>query len=90
MRGELIREKLRRGERVYGTHVCSLGNPLAARFQDTFHAFKAQLEAFVRYLRTGELPFAFEQTAELMKIIIAGICSREGSGRTVMFSEIAA
>ena len=71
-------------------NVCGTAGALAARFQDTFHAFKAQLEAFVRYLRTGELPFVFDQTVELMKIIIAGIRSREESGRTVMLSEIAA
>lgn len=33
MRGELIREKLHRGERVYGTHVCSLTNPLTAKME---------------------------------------------------------
>jgi 4-hydroxy-2-oxoheptanedioate aldolase len=33
MRGELIRERLHRGERVYGTHVCSLTNPLSAKMQ---------------------------------------------------------
>ena len=33
MRGELIRERLHNGRRVYGTHVCSLTNPLAARMQ---------------------------------------------------------
>lgn len=31
MRGEIIREKLHRGDRVYGTHVCSLMNPLHAK-----------------------------------------------------------
>jgi 2-keto-3-deoxy-L-rhamnonate aldolase RhmA len=31
MRGEILREKLRKGERVYGTHVVSLGNPIAAK-----------------------------------------------------------
>ena len=63
---------------------------LAARFADTFHAFKAQLAAFVEYLRTGELPFPFDETVELMKIIIAGIRSREEGGRRVMLSEIEA
>jgi len=31
MRGELVREKLHRGGRVYGTHICSLMNPVAAK-----------------------------------------------------------
>jgi len=33
MRGEMIREKLHRGERVYGTHVCSLTNPITAKIE---------------------------------------------------------
>jgi len=31
MNGEMIRQKLVSGERIYGTHVASLGNPIAAR-----------------------------------------------------------
>jgi predicted dehydrogenase len=70
---------------VYGTR-----GALAARCQDTFFAFKAQLVAFVEYLRTGNPPFPFDQTAEMMKIIIAGIRSREQGGRRVPLSEIQA
>ncbi|MBN1491907.1 MAG: Gfo/Idh/MocA family oxidoreductase [Phycisphaerae bacterium] len=61
---------------------------LGAQFKDTFSAFKAQLVAFVEYLRTGGEPFAFDETVELMKIIIAGIRSRDEAGRTVNLSEI--
>ena len=68
---------------LYGTK-----SALAARFTDTFFAFKAQLVAFVHYLRTGQLPFAFEQTVEMMKIIIAGIRSRESAGRRGALTEI--
>ncbi len=68
---------------VHGTQ-----GSLSAAFEDTFYAFKTQLVAFVEYLRTGRPPFGFDQTVELMKIIIAGIRSREQSGRTVMLSEI--
>jgi hypothetical protein len=68
---------------LYGTK-----GAITERFQDTFYAFKAQLVAFVEYLRTGGLPFPFPQTVELMKIIIAGIRSREEAGRTVMLDEI--
>ena len=70
---------------VFGTQ-----GSLTARFSDTFFAFKSQLVAFVHYLRTGELPFEFSQTVELMKVIIAGIRSREESGRTVALTEIVA
>ena len=33
---------------------------------DSFWAFRRQLEAFVDYLRTGELPFPFAETVELI------------------------
>ena len=52
-----------------------------ARFSDTFFAFKAQLAAFVDYLRTGARPFPFAETVELMKLVIAGIRSRGEGGR---------
>ena len=58
------------------------------KFENTFFSFKSQLVEFVKYLRTGKLPFEFTQTVELMKIIIAGIRSREESGRTVLLTEI--
>jgi len=61
---------------------------LGAQFKDTFTAFKAQLVAFVEYLRTGVPPFPFEQTVEMMKIIIGGIRSRRENGRPVYLSEI--
>lgn len=61
---------------------------LSTKFADTFYAFRAQLVAFVDYLRTGKPPLPFEQTVELMKIIIAGIRSREENGRRVELSEI--
>ncbi len=60
----------------------------SARFTDSFSAFKAQLEAFVSYLRTGRRPFPFEQTAELMRLLIAAIKSRAGDGRRVAIAEL--
>ncbi len=68
---------------VYGTQ-----GSLTARFHDTFFAFKSQLVAFVQYLRTGQPPVEFSQTVELMKVIVAGLRSREQSGRTVPLTEI--
>lgn len=68
---------------VYGTEGAD-----RAIFQDTFSAFKTQLEAFVHYLRTGESPFPFEETIEQMKIIIAGLRSRDESGKTIHLKEI--
>jgi len=68
---------------IYGTK-----GAMNVGFKDTFFSFKAQLVAFVNYLRTGELPFPFAETVELMKIVIAGIRSRQQSGRTVLLDEI--
>ena len=77
---------------MYGAFGCmglhGTRGTITVRFKDTFFAFKSQLVAFVDYLRTGTLPFPFEQTVELMKIIIAGIRSRDESGREVMLAEI--
>ncbi len=68
---------------IYGTK-----GSIAEHSRDTFYAFKTQLVSFIDYLRTGRLPFAFEETVEMMKIIIAGIRSREENGRKVALSEI--
>lgn len=59
-----------------------------AFFSDTFYAFKAQLAAFINYLRTGCRPFPYEETAELMQIVVAAIRSLEQGGREVMLDEI--
>jgi hypothetical protein len=77
---------------LYGAFGCldlhGTTGSLSARFEDTLFAFKRQLETFIRYLRTGTEPFAFDETVELMKIIIAGIRSREEDGRRVCLTEI--
>jgi predicted dehydrogenase len=58
--------------------------------RDTFYMFKAQLDAYVSFLRTGERPFPWSETEELMKMLVAGIVSREEGGREVLLSEILA
>ncbi|MBR2861674.1 MAG: Gfo/Idh/MocA family oxidoreductase [Clostridia bacterium] len=55
---------------------------------DSYYGFKKQLDLFVHYLRTGEEPFPFEETIELMKLVIGGLRSREEGGREVLLSEI--
>ena len=55
---------------------------------DSFYSFKKQLEQFVRFLRTGEEDHPFSDTVEMTRILIAGIRSREESGRRVYLSEI--
>lgn len=55
---------------------------------DSYYAFKKQLDLFVEWLRTGKEPVPFEHTVELMKLVIAGLRSREEGGREVFLSEI--
>jgi predicted dehydrogenase len=68
--------------------LCGTDGNAQTSFTDTFFSFKAQLEAFIRYVKTGERPFPFAETAELMKIIIAGTRSREDGCREVLLDEI--
>ena len=56
--------------------------------KDAFYSFKTQLEAFVQYLHTGTRPFPYEETEELMRMIIAGIHSREQGGAEVLLKDI--
>lgn len=69
--------------------LCGTEGHAFARHQDTFYSFKTQLQSFIDYLRTGVAPFPFEETIELMKLVIAGIRSREQGAREVELAEIA-
>jgi len=69
--------------------LCGTAGHAQVTMKDTFYAFKSQLAEFIRYLRTGTRPFAFDETVELMKLLIAGIQSRQESGREVFLAEIA-
>jgi predicted dehydrogenase len=69
-------------------HVYGTKGQLALTLRDTYHAFRQQLVTFIEMLRMNRAPFPFEQTVELMAIIIAGIRSREQNGRVVKLEEI--
>lgn len=56
--------------------------------RDSYYSFHKQLDEFVKYLETGERPYPFEETIELMLIIIAGIMSRNEGGRRVTLDEV--
>lgn len=56
--------------------------------KDSYYAFHKQLDEFVEYLETGVRPYPFEETVEMMEIIIAGIRSRKEGGQKVMLDEI--
>ncbi|GIP31907.1 Gfo/Idh/MocA family oxidoreductase [Paenibacillus sp. J2TS4] len=69
--------------------LCGTAGHAHVSFQDTFYSFKAQLQAFIDYLRTGKRPFPFAETVELMKLLIAGIRSREQQGAEIAVDDIA-
>jgi len=69
--------------------LCGTAGNARAEFTDTFYAFREQLMAFVRFLRTGIRPFPFSETEELMRMLIAGIVSRNEEGREVTLEEVA-
>jgi hypothetical protein len=56
--------------------------------KDSYFSFKAQLAAFVDYLRSGERPFAWSETDELMRMVIAGIRSRERGGAEIRLADV--
>ncbi len=51
-------------------------------------AFRAQLQALTDYLRTGVRPFPHAETEELMRLVIAGILSRERGGGAISVAEV--
>lgn len=59
-----------------------------AQLGNTFTAFKRQLEAFVAFVRTGRPPVDFNDTVEMMAVVIAGLESRSQGGRRVSISRI--
>ena len=60
-------------------HLHAYGNDTAQHVQlsDTYAAFRGQMVSIVEWLRSGREPFPFEETVELMAVLIAGIESRE-------------
>ena len=75
---------------AYGGEVCLNGTlgSVAVKGADTFYAFKAQLQAFIDYLRSGELPFPFAETEELMKLVIGGIESRNNNNKKILIKDL--
>ena len=71
-----------------GAVVCGEYASKIIASSDSYYPFKKQLDEFVKWLRTGEIDYPFEDTIEMAKIIIAGIRSREEGGRRVYLSEI--
>ncbi len=78
------------GVGMSGGGILMLGTKGSTHVQckDSYYAFKKQLDLFVDWLRTGKEPVDFADSVEMMKIVIAGIRSREENGRVVYLDEI--
>jgi predicted dehydrogenase len=71
-------------------HLYGTKGQIALRLDDTYNAFRSQLVAFIDMLRTGQRPLPFEETVELMAVIIAGRRSREQGGARIAVADIVA
>ena len=69
-------------------HLYGTKGDLALKLVDTYQAFRAQLVAFIDMLHTGTRPLPFDETVELMAVIIAGIRSREQGGSKIHVTDI--
>lgn len=69
-------------------HLYGTKGDLPLKLTDTYRAFRGQLVAFINFLRDGARPLPFDETVELMAVIIAGIRSREQGGALVEVASI--
>ena len=100
--GDVIHLTHRSGVRVtlgaihdaYGSfgavHLYGTQGQLPLRLTDTYNAFRSQLVAFIDMLKTGTRPLPFNETVELMAVIIAGRRSREQHGAVISIADILA
>ncbi len=68
--------------------LCGTHGADQLHIMDSFYSFKKQLEAFINYLRTGIRPFPYSETEELMRMVIAGIESREQGGKEIFLADL--
>jgi len=79
------------GGKSFGTLLlCGTKGHSTVRFGDTYTNFRRQLVSFIDFARTGQSPYPFTETIELMTLLIAGLRSRAEASRRVELSEITA
>lgn len=61
---------------------------IAVAPRDTYNAFRSQPLTFIEFLRTDQRQYPFDETSELVSVIIAGIRSYEQGGRVVRLVEV--
>ena len=77
------------GGPAFGTgQACGTKGQTTVCFADTYNAFRNQLLSFIDFVRTGQAPYPFVDTVEMMCVIIAGIRSRAENSRRVEVAEI--
>jgi len=69
-------------------HLYGTKGQLPLRLTDTYNAFRSQLVAFIDMLKTGTRSLPFDETVELMAVIIAGRRSREQGGSCIHITDI--
>jgi predicted dehydrogenase len=69
--------------------LCGTKGRVQTAFADTHFAFKAQLQAFIDWLRTGVAPYPFAETVELIQLVIGGIESRRRGGAEIALADLA-
>jgi hypothetical protein len=73
----------------FGTvHLYGAKGQRAYTLSDTYTAFRAQLVAFVEFVRSGVSPIPYAETREMMLALIAGLRSREQGGALVPLAAI--
>jgi predicted dehydrogenase len=77
------------GGATFGTmHVCGVAGQNTIRFTDTYTSFRRQMVSFIDFVRSGQPPYPFAETVEMMAVIIAGLRSRAEHSRRVEIAEI--
>lgn len=79
------------GGAIFGTgQVCGTKAQAPIRFADTYNAFRNQLLSYIDFVRSGNEPYPFADTVEMMCVIIAGIRSRNEASPRVEIAEVQA
>lgn len=68
-------------------HAYANTGHVSVHLQDTYTAFRGQMLAMIQWMQTGDDPYPFAETVELMAVIIAAMESRS-EGRRVSVKQI--
>ena len=63
--------------------LAGTGGNVELKAKDSYSSFRNQLVSFVDFLKTGVRPYPWQETTELMMLVIAGIESREQGGKEI-------